>query len=230
MQGKEPSHDIAQKTLREGAGSVLQDSPGQVGRVRVRRRIVGQTVVLTIRCAAAAAAAAAVATAGAIGAFAERDAGVGLGGHTVGQRVHEQLVEGRALVQVRVQVGQEVIVDAQARDLLNPAMQALVKQHQDLVLERAGLELVPGEVQAQQALAAHVAELCLGVGEVGAGAAAAVLAVFAVGPLDEVLEHVGVLVGEMHDAQLDVQRILRVSGQWWSIWGSSTLLRASQTI
>lgn len=208
VQVEEFLHDGAHELLGEDLGSVSHDSLGQVGRVRMPLRrvkyVAGSNHLLTSRGTAR------VGGGGQVRgrAIAVRDAVVRVGGHAIGQGAREQLVQGGAVAEAGREEDQEVVVDAEGRHLLHASGQAVVEERNDLVLEQAGAEPRGKEVQAEEFLAAHVAKLHLEVGDTGAGAAVAVD--LGVGPLEEALEGLGVLVGEGHGTQLDLRVLLWV--------------------
>lgn len=131
---------------------------------------------------------------------------VGVVDHVEGQGAREKLVEsGGTLLEVGAQVPKELVVDAGARHILMSAVQSVVKEVHEVVLERGGLELDGEKVQPDQILAAYLVEKLLEVNNIGEGAVAVESSV---DPLDEEAGRVGVLVGEVHEAQDGLERVL----------------------
>lgn len=104
------------------------------------------------------------------------------------------------------QVSKELVVDAKVRYILKAAGQSDVEEVHEVILERGSLQLDREKVQSEQILAAHHAEKLLEVGDVGEGAVAVEVGV---GPLDEELERVGVLVREVHKTKCVLESVLR---------------------
>lgn len=102
------------------------------------------------------------------------------------------------VVELPVQSAQESLVDTNGREPLDPAIQTVIEEGHQLILECTGLESANEQVQEEQILTVQVAELLLGVFDGGGDGSIDVES--GVGPFDEALERLGMLVGEVHGA------------------------------